>query len=87
MIYGIICIALLRLRKKDTGTETYLKLRFGKALALVALPIVGWLLSSSKQQEIVSIAIALGVGLVIYILVMVNKGPGKIPGEKAEHNG
>jgi amino acid transporter len=70
MIYGIICIALLRLRQKDTGTETYLKLRYGKALAWIALPIVGWLLSSSKQQEIISIAIALAVGLVIYGLVV-----------------
>jgi APA family basic amino acid/polyamine antiporter len=70
MIYGIICIALLRLRKKDSGAETYLKLRYGKALAWIALPIVGWLLSSSKQQEIISIAIALGVGLLIYGLVV-----------------
>jgi amino acid transporter len=70
MIYGIICIALLKLRKKDTGTETYLKLRYGKVLAWIALPIVGWLLSSSKQQEIISIAIALGVGLGIYVLVV-----------------
>ena len=73
MIYGIICIALLRLRKKDTGAETYLKLRYGKALAWMALPIVAWLLSSSKQQEIISIAIALGVGLGIYGLVIVKK--------------
>lgn len=84
MIYGIICIALLRLRKKDTGSETYLKLRFGKVLALLALPIVGWLLSSSKHQEIMSIAIALGLGLVIYGLVMVTKGSGKLLKENAE---
>ncbi len=77
MIYGIICIALLRLRQKDTGTETYLKLRYGKALAWIALPIVAWLLSSSKQQEIISIAIALGVGLVIYGLVPENRRKGE----------
>jgi amino acid transporter len=77
MIYGIICFALLRLRQKDTGAETYLKLRYGKALAWIALPIVAWLLSSSKPQEIVSIAIALGVGLVIYWLVPGNRMKGR----------
>jgi L-asparagine transporter-like permease len=66
MIYGIICIALLRLRQKDTGSETYLKFRYGKALAWMALPLVGWLLSRSKSDEVVSIAIALGIGLMIY---------------------
>lgn len=77
MIYGIICFALIRLRQKDTGSETYLKLRYGKALAWIALPIIAWLLSSSKQQEIISIMIALGVGLVIYWLVPENKKKGE----------
>jgi len=76
MIYGIICFALLRLRQKDTGAETFLKLRYGKALAWIALPIVAWLLSSSKKQEIISIAIALGIGLVIYWLVQGNRRKG-----------
>lgn len=69
MIYGIICIALLRLRKKDTGTENYLKLRYGKALVWLALPIIGWLLSSSKWEEIQAIGIALLIGLVIFLLL------------------
>lgn len=75
MIYGIICIALLRLRQKDTGNETYLKLRYGKALACMALPLVGWLLSRSKPNEVVSIAIALGIGLLIYGLMAISKRP------------
>jgi amino acid transporter len=70
MIYGIICIALLRLRQKDTGHETYLKLRYGKWLAWLALPIVGWLLTGCEPEEAVSIAIALAVGAVIYGLVV-----------------
>jgi amino acid transporter len=72
MIYGIICIALLRLRKKDTGHETYLKLRYGKWLAWLALPIVGWLLTGCEQEEAVSISIALAVGAVIYGMVIWN---------------
>jgi L-asparagine transporter-like permease len=73
MIYGIICIALLRLRQKDTGSETYLKLRYGKILAWMALPLVGWLLSRSTPDEVVSIAIALGIGLLIYGWMILGK--------------
>jgi amino acid transporter len=83
MIYGIICIALLRLRKTSIGKESYLRLRFGPALAWLALPIVGWLLSSSKQQEIISIAVALGIGLVIYLIVP--KSRGKLPENSTDY--
>jgi basic amino acid/polyamine antiporter, APA family len=74
MIYAIICIALLRLRKTNIGTESFLRLRYGPTLAWLALPIIGWLLSSSKQQELISIAIALAVGLVIYFIVPKSRG-------------
>ena len=73
MIYAIICIALLRLRQKDKGTETYLRLRYGKALAWVALPLVAWLLSRSKPEEVFSIFVALSIGLLIYGCVWLAK--------------
>jgi basic amino acid/polyamine antiporter, APA family len=74
MIYGIICIALLRLRKRQEGAKNFLKLRYGKTLAWLALPIIAWLLSSSKPDEIRAIAVAIGVGVLIYLLIPGNRG-------------
>jgi basic amino acid/polyamine antiporter, APA family len=73
MIYGIICIALLRLRNRQMGDPGFLKLRYGKTLAWLALPIIAWLLSSSKPDEIWAIAIAIGVGVLIYLLIPQNR--------------
>jgi amino acid transporter len=74
MIYGIICLALLRLRKRQEGAKNFLKLRYGKQLAWLAFPIIAWLLSSSKPEEIRSIAIAIGVGILIYLMIPKNRG-------------
>jgi amino acid transporter len=74
MIYGIICLALLRLRKRQEGAKNFLKLRYGKQLAWLAFPIIAWLLSSSKPDELRSIAIAIGVGILIYLMIPKNRG-------------
>jgi len=73
MIYGIVCIALLRLRKKKPGQTGVFKIRFGKFFAIAGFLITLWLLSNSGLKELKDIAIAIGVGLVIYILVELEK--------------
>ncbi|MEO5948247.1 MAG: APC family permease [Chitinophagaceae bacterium] len=68
MIYGIVCIALIKLRKKNESQTEYFKIRFGKAIAIIGLLITFWLLSSSKINEIRDVSIASAVGLIIYFM-------------------
>jgi len=68
MIYAIVCIALIKLRKKRADQTGYFKVRYGKAVAIVGLLITFWLLSSSKINEIRDVSIASAVGLIIYFV-------------------
>lgn len=68
MIYGIVCITLIKLRKKREDQTDYFKVRYGKALAVIGLLITFWLLSSSKINEIRDVSIASAVGLIIYFV-------------------
>ncbi len=68
MIYAIVCIALIKLRKKR-GTQTdYFKIRYGKTIAIIGLLIAFWLLGSSKINEIRDVSIASAFGLIIYFV-------------------
>jgi len=69
MIYGIVCISLIVLRKKNAAQTGYFKIRYGKFFAIAGIAITIWLLSSSKLNELRDVAIAIGAGLVIYLLV------------------
>lgn len=73
MIYSIVCIALLMLRKKRSGQTGFFKIPFGSFFAVAGFAITLWLLSNSKLKELKDIAIAIGIGLVIYILVELEK--------------
>lgn len=68
MIYGIVCIALIKLRKKNESQTNYFTVRYGKAIAIVGLLITFWLLSSSRINEIRDVSIASAVGLIIYFV-------------------
>lgn len=68
MIYGIVCIALIKLRKKKENQTGYFKVRYGKVVAIVGLLITCWLLSSSKLNEIRDVSIASAIGLIIYFV-------------------
>jgi amino acid transporter len=69
MIYGIVCISLIVLRKKNAAQTGYFKIRYGKFFAVAGIAITIWLLSSSKLTELRDVAIAIGAGLLIYFLV------------------
>ena len=69
MIYGIVCFALIRLRKKRTGEPGHFTIRYGNAIAIAGMGVTVWLLSSSKLTELRDVAIAISVGLVIYFFV------------------
>ena len=67
MIYGIVCIALLKLRKKNAAQIGFFKIPYGKIFAIAGILITLWLLSNAKLNELRDIAIAVGVGLLIYV--------------------
>jgi APA family basic amino acid/polyamine antiporter len=69
MIYGIVCFALIRLRKNNAAQTGYFKVPYGNFFAVAGIAITIWLLSSSRLSELRDVAIAIGVGLVIYVLV------------------
>jgi APA family basic amino acid/polyamine antiporter len=74
MIYGIVCITLFRLRKKNSEKTGVFKIPFGNFFAIAGFLITLWLLSNSRLNELKDIAIAIGLGLVIYVLVESGKG-------------
>lgn len=73
MIYGIVCISLLKLRKKNSSASAYFQVPYGKTIAVAGIVITLWLLSSSKLNELRDIGIAIGVGLLIYGLMQWEK--------------
>jgi amino acid transporter len=69
MIYGIVCISLIILRKKNATQTGYFKIRYGKIFAVAGIAISIWLLSSSGLKELKDVGAAIGIGLLIYFLV------------------
>src|SRR6185503_17553715 len=66
MIYAIVCTTLIILRKKRPEQTGFFKIKYGSAFAVLGVLIAIWLLSSAKGNELIAVAIALGIGLVIY---------------------
>jgi amino acid transporter len=73
MIYGIVCFALIRLRKKNPAETGHFRIRYGNIVAIAGMGVTIWLLSSSKLTELRDVAIAVGVGLIIYFFVSLQK--------------
>lgn len=71
MIYGIICLALIKLRKKDVENNNYFKIPYGNYMAIMGVGVTIWLLSNSKLSELRDVGIAVTVGLIIYGLVII----------------
>lgn len=73
MIYGIVCIALIILRKKKPGQTGFFKIKYGKTMAVLGLLLTLWLLSSATMKQMKQIGIAIGIGLVIYLIMGLTK--------------
>jgi amino acid transporter len=68
IILGIVCAALIKLRKMDTDKTAFFKLRYGNALAVLGILICIALLMSSKANEFRDTLITLAVGVLIFII-------------------
>jgi len=73
MIYGIVCITLIVLRKKRPEQSKFFKIKYGNMIAIIGVLITLWLLSSSKVNELRDIAISIVIGLVVYLLMEISK--------------
>lgn len=68
MILGIVCAALIKLRKMDTDKTAFFKLRYGNTLAILGMLICIALLLSSKANEFRDTLVTLAIGVLIFII-------------------
>ena len=73
MIYAIVCITLIILRKKRAEQTGFFKIKYGTTIAILGVLITIWLLSSATFKEITHIGIAIAIGLAIFLLMEVSK--------------
>ena len=73
MVYGIVCFSLLRLRTNNPDQTNFFKVPFGNVLAILGILITVWLLSSAKLSELRDVAIAAGVGFLLYFIFATRK--------------
>lgn len=66
LIFLMVCIALIRLRRMDKAETTYYKLPYGHFFAIAGILASVWLLSSSKLSELIDVIVAVAVGLVLF---------------------
>jgi amino acid transporter len=69
LTYAGTCAALLALRRRSDLEPAHFRASGGRAVALVAIALSGWLVSSSSWVEIRNLALALVVGLSIHALM------------------
>jgi amino acid transporter len=76
IVYASTCVALpiLRRRQHDEGS---FKVPFGIAVSLVCVALCMWLLINSDWREARDVSIALGVGLLIYLVTPKRAEPGQ----------
>ena len=73
MIYGIVCITLIILRKKKTEQKNFFKIKHGRVIAVLGVIITILLLNSSTMKELKHVGIAIGIGLLVYLLMELSK--------------
>ncbi len=66
MVYLLVCISMIRLRKNKPGKNDYFKVRLGYLLAAAGMAFGGWLLFSSKWKELKDIGICILIGITFY---------------------
>jgi len=73
MIYTIVCITLLVLRKKKQEQKEFFKIKYGNIVAILGVLITIWLLSNATAKELKHVGIAIGIGLLVYLLMELSK--------------
>lgn len=69
LVYLIICICLIKLRRDKKDKASHFKLPFGYLFAFAGIAISVWLLSTVKLIEIRSLSICLLAGIIFYLFM------------------
>ena len=67
IIFGIVAVALIVLRKKDPRPEGSIQIPFGNVVAVLAVGVAIWLLSASSWQEMLQVLIGMIPGVMLYL--------------------
>ncbi|GAB3200954.1 amino acid transporter [Pontibacter aydingkolensis] len=65
LIFMVVCMAMIRLRKKDTAKVAYFKLPYGYFFAIAGILASVWLLSSSRSTELLDVFITMAIGMLL----------------------
>jgi amino acid transporter len=74
LIFLAVSAALIRFRLTDKGSVNFFRVRYGILLAIVSIIACIWLISGTKLQELVAVAITIGTGLFLYFLFRLLSG-------------
>jgi len=66
LIFLLVCAAMIKLRKKDTGTPQYFKLKYGYFFAVTGILASIALLLSSDISEFLDVIITVTAGLILF---------------------
>ena len=64
----MVCISMIRLRKKKPDEKDFFKLRFGYYFATAGILFSLWLLTASKITELRDVSICIFIGIVFYVV-------------------
>jgi len=74
LIFLTVSAALIRFRMTDKGSVNFFRVRYGILLAIISIIACIWLISGTKLQELVAVAITIGTGLFLYFLFRLLSG-------------
>jgi basic amino acid/polyamine antiporter, APA family len=77
LIYLMVSISLIRLRKLRPGETEFFRARYGYFLAVASIGFAVWLLLSIKEKELRDVGIAAAMGIALYVLFRLFKNKGK----------
>ena len=84
LVYATTCLALPILRRRGDVPEARFKAPLGMAAAVLSMVLIAWLLTSVDfAKEGISLAVWLGIGLVVFVLMKLF-GRGRSTGELRE---
>lgn len=70
LIFFLVCMAMIKLRRDSIKNDTFFKLRYGKLSATLGILASIGLLFSSKIDDLLDVVIVVGTGLLLYAFYM-----------------
>src|SRR5690606_14907606 len=68
LIFLLVCMAMIKLRKNPINNKSFFKLRYGKLSATLGVIASIGLLFSSKLNDLLDVIVTVCIGLLLYAL-------------------